>query len=146
MSNASSRMALITRNCAEGSGATGAIGTVSPRWQTQPEGRDTRIRGRPITWCQHPHRVTVVTQCSRECQHLRLHAAGHSQAVGANQTDAHHLAKHKCATFKCLASVGARPYPTLGNHSASWGTTCAIVLDLGQSDIQNSWPDLESHG
>ena len=81
----------MVRSCADGSGASGAteplaaVGMLLPSGVTQPSGGGPSHG--PSTRASWP----LARSARHQPEHLRLHAAGHGEAVGADQADPHQV-------------------------------------------------------
>ena len=60
---------------------------VGRRRQAVAERRDERFRRRAVARSEHPRLVALAAQLAGQAEHLGLHAAGHAEAVGADDPD-----------------------------------------------------------
>ena len=84
---------------------------VGRRRQAVAEWRDEGLGRRPVARTEHTRLVSGAPQLAGEPEHLRLHAAGHGQAVRRDEADPHPVDRHRwgnavTATAGCPGRVG----------------------------------------
>ena len=75
------------RSAADGSGASGAIDPLAAVGRLLPSGVTNALGRRAVARPEDPRLVALPPQLAGQPQHLALHAAGHGQAVRADQPD-----------------------------------------------------------
>ena len=74
---------------ADGSGASGATEPLAAVGMLLPRGVTPAVGRRAVARAEHPDLVARAPQRPGQPEHLALHAAGHGEAVRADEADPH---------------------------------------------------------